>query len=275
MRTQALTPEVEISAIRRLYEILPDVGVENSNNINALRIAKDINLTTSQATRIIRKLDSAGILNRRIAFSGKGKESYWKLLVPLNEAIKKMQNTLPPASMRGRILAAIEEHGEFSSAAEILEYIRKPGENLDPHNITHVLRALRQQGKVTFKQTKNNRTGVARGKHKEGVPYAIGSGTVLETYSNSSPESVALPEPEPRPAPVPTPASIMEAPEFPLIARLASRREFLERAAFLADEGDAKEIATMLLEAAESTKLSPFEQEVMNLWNAYKECQGK
>jgi hypothetical protein len=51
------------------------------------------------------------------------------------------------------------------------------------------------------------------------------------------------------------------------------RQEFLQRAAFLASEGNEDEIATVLLEKAE-TSLSPLDQEIIKLWNAYQECSN-
>lgn len=277
MSTALITTQNKIHAVEALYNLLP-VG-EEVGNLSARIFADRVGMTQPQADRIIRQLESVGVLSRRTKMGFGGKVAFWKLEIPMDEAIRRAsmlqspQNKANNASLRSRILAAVEEHGKFDSVIDILSYIKAdPAENIDFHSATHILTALREQGKVTFKRDNSGRKRRGgRGNQSNNVPYDIELGK-MHVVSNSVPAAVVMPDPEPRPEPTPEPVSIIQPMAYPLIQRIIMRREFLERAALLAEQADEADIALSLLEKAKDS-MSPFEQEVANLWNAYQECK--
>lgn len=265
MRATQLTVENKASAIRGLYDILP---LNEEIATSSITLSNRLGISRNQADRLARQLEGLNILSRRTTMGKGGKVAYWTLKEPLTNAIRKVNSipARPSASLRKRILDALSEQ-EFPTVLSILEHIRTPGENIDIHNMTHLLKEMRKQGRVSFKVTNGNRNGYAsKGKGSE-IPYDIRLGNV----SNSTPATIAPPEPAPRPIPTPEPTPIIQS--FPLIQRIILRREFLERAALLAEQADEADIALSLLEKAKDS-LSPFEQEVVSLWNAYQECKG-
>lgn len=331
MRTQPLTPASEIDAVSKLYQILPDVGVENAP-ISADTVAVSLSLSVPQTERIVRKLESLKVLSRRLSWESGRKQSFWKLLMPKDEALEKLkpvavgkrdrnkQSVPSTDSVRNRMLQALEARESFDSVNDILQYIRKPNERLNIHGMTHILKALKDQGKVQFKITTNGSGPRGQGGKGNSVPYDIhlnpnmapfkkpevlavidtdkpvtARSLATEVLDELAAEPTEIPDAElvtrphdidwgketdkaayaeardNAPAPEDEPAKVSE---FPLIARIAMRKELLTRAAFLADEGGAQDISPILLELAEKP-LSAIESEMVGLWKAYQECKGK
>lgn len=267
----AMNPTSTAEAVSTLYEILPAIGVE-SDNMNVSTLAPKVGVTPNQLDRIIRKLEGQGALTRRIVYTGnKGKQSFWTLNVTKDEAIALTSNTTLPdaSSLRSRILAALTEK-DYESVYDLMLAVRRENESIDLHNITHVIRSLRQQGKVSFKVTTSGRRGKGKGNRTDNIPYGISliNKAVAEPLPEPTPEPESTPEPDDAPSPM-----IAFSHTFPLIMRVVMRREFLERAALLAEQGGEADLALSLMEKAE-VSLTPFEQEVVALWNAYQECKG-
>lgn len=320
MRSVAVTPETEIAAIDKLYQILPTVGVE-SKPTGADTVAKNLSLSVNQTSRIVRKLERLNVLSRRLSWEGGHKQSFWTLLVPKDEALEKLKPVASGSrkshpstdSVRNRMLQALETRESFDSVRDILDYIRKPNERLNVHGMTHILKALKDQGKVQFKITTNGSGLRGQGGKGNSVPYDIHLNpnmapfkkpevlAVIDTDKPVTARSLAtevldelVPDAELATRPhdidwgketdkaayaeardnAPAPEDEPVNSEFPLIARIAMRKELLTRAAFLADEGGAQDIAPALLELAEKP-LSAIESEMVGLWKAYQECKGK
>ncbi len=264
-----LTIDDKVAAIETLYSMLP-VGVESVTSTKIL--SEKAGMSHNQADRLIRALEGNGILARRTQMGFGGKVGYWTLIKSKDEAIAQVKGTpRTNASLRTRILNALEIHGPFETVHDILLFVARPGESIDLHNITHLLKGMRQQGILSFKQSASGRRGRGKGNATANVPYGIALNGV--TRKTATVEAVALPEPEPRPEPTPEPVSIMQPAEYPLIQKVINRRILLEQAALLADQAGEVDFGITLLEKAKST-LSPYDQEVLNLWAAYEACKN-
>lgn len=268
-----MSVEDKITALDVLYEQLP-VGEEVRGVSNKL-FQEQAHLSDWHAQKFLIQLSELGIMKRRTTMGKGGKVAYWTLVDSKEDAVSKLIGKPQTASsLRNRIIEAIQSHGPFETVYEIITYISRPGENIDMHSVTHLLKAMREQGILSFKQSTSGRRGRSKGGAGNNIPFGIQYNPNFLKMVNK-PAGVTMPESEAVTAPEPETVeatSITEAHEFPLIERLVLRREFLERAALLAEQGGESDLSLTLLEKAEA-KLTPIEQEMVNLWNTYKACK--
>lgn len=246
--------EREVDFLTTLYDFWK-VGTPYKSS--AKELAATLAVPLSTVSTIVTRLSRLGLIKREYKVTRQvGREAFYILTLSKEEALNKLKVSATSDSLKQRALNAIQENGEFTDALSLMRYIALPGENIDLHNLTHVLESLRVQGVVTFKR---------RGKqNSSSVPTRIKA-----RVNGTQPESNPSTQPEPNPA------SIVETTEqisdnYPLIKALVNRRNSLEQAAKLAEEAGCDTIAIELLEAA-NKPLAPFEEEVVRLYNS---CKG-
>jgi len=285
--------ERERETLEKLYTLM-EVGIETDTGVSA--IAKKVGISYSQMNKITLNLEKSGILTRRSTWSrdDTGRSSFWSLRMSKEDALStltdfqshELDGFLTNRSLKTRMLQAIQEQGKFATVLDILNYIREPNENIDLHNMTHVLNSLREQGQVSFVRGK----GKTRTTSNENVPYNITyTGEEMTPLTKESliihtqpaynsewgvPEVSTAPVvvPAEESAPVSIYAALSDA--YPLIANLARRREFLVYASELADKANETELALELL-AKSQTESTSIEEEIIRLWLAHISCLTK
>lgn len=77
-------------------------------------------------------------------------------------------------SLKNKIYRALEEHGEFLTVIDLIEYIKEPKTVApSPHEVTHILSTSRQQGKISFKKKKNSRLNTKIRRSNDAIPTNI------------------------------------------------------------------------------------------------------
>jgi hypothetical protein len=273
--------EREIEILDKLYGFMP-IGVEQV--FSAEKLGQAFGLSLPVMSRFASDLEEAGILFRRMEYNAlidgerrSGRTFFWTLMVNKADAHKRLialqekqqkDYNHPPAprgtSLKRRVLAAVTTYEKFDTIDELFVKVRRGSENIDRHNLTHVMESLAREGKISFERKST----------KERIPYNIRSTkynkkdvfskepvTVEEVVADALPE---LPEESYMPP------TISEG--FPLILKLLQRQEWLEKAAKLAEEASEEDIAIMLQERA-SKPMTAFEAEAVALYKAYMACR--
>jgi dsDNA-binding SOS-regulon protein len=250
-----------------LYRVMPQRNVEY-HFMRASRLAEALEVSTSFVDAAIRTFESCGIISRRLEFGavrdGKvitGRSYHWTLLLPLDEAVDALgnfhaaQKESTTNSLKARIMDAITVYKHFPTMDDLTRAIIRPGDNLDRHNMTHVLMVLSKEGKINL----------SRGTTKDHIPYNISLSkkserSLLQTIT----EEVIVPEPEVIEEPTfDVPVNMGE--KFPIIRRLVKRRAWLEEAAKLAEDAAEEDLAILLLERSNKT-LTPLEIEAVDMF---------
>jgi hypothetical protein len=304
----------ERDLLPKLYEELSAIGEEVE--FSAEKMAEKYGLTRNIMLDIAKEWEAAGILTRRIdmrqdgAGGIGGRRSWWKLVLPLDEAIpmfEKYQETnnsihtvagqakyIKPSavSLKDRLWEAISTQGEFSTTQDLLQAVLKTGPSIDMHNLKHCLYSLQREGKVSFKLTPT----------KDRVPYDIrttksGMREIAKPNGDATNfrklPATALAGPVER-----IPAFVQERiPEpvvermrdfaneqatardaqsdlelYPKVMQILKRKEWLKQAAELAEAAGEDEDALSLLSKLEKP-LSPIELEAVALYEALKACR--
>lgn len=280
-------PNVMINRIARERLILDKIyskgilDTEHAKQMNTEKLHELLGGNLPDFNRYVQSLANEGIIVRESQYQKgyrKGKISFWKLGFPKEEAFKKLDQihgkeiakaNEPPApknSIKNRILRALEEKGEFTTAVELCNYINSNGEmHVLPHKATHILHDIQTQGLVDFDKSRINRKGLKR----------AGSTVVtnIRWLGNKNGKKV-----EPVVAQIDDPEPMLISPEqvetptvkFPLIKQFVSKRTKLSVLADAAADIGEDDVALMLMERSEIK--DPFMLEVISLWNAYQNC---
>jgi hypothetical protein len=272
--------------LQALYQDMP-VGVE-VKFMRASRVASKLGVATSFVDSAVRTFESMGILVRRLEFGAKdasgkvitGRSYHWSLLVSKEaalirlekyhekerEAAEKKAPTVKTTSLKVRILGALETTDRFDTMEDLLKVIRRNGENIDFHNMKHVMESLVREGKITFEHGSTN----------DHIPLNIRLTKHATKATKAAPAPVEVDKngmPNPFVEEPPT-VVVKSRVEFPLIMKLLGRRGWLEQAASLAEIAGEEDLAITLLERT-NKPFSAFEEEVVALFEAYVLCKGK
>lgn len=271
------------------------VGVEQ-RFMRASRVAEQFGYGASAVDSAVRVFESLGIMTRRLEFGaldhkGKvitGRSYHWTLQLPKDIALSRLDNyhqkeiegLKPPipraSSLKTRIMSALMEHQKFETIDDLAKAVRKNGENLDFHNLTHVMESLVREGRITFD----------RGTSKDKIPYNIRLNKKVHTQHRVAPvevikpEDIVMPEVSPviaddeEPTPVKTIEIVEDTEKYPAIIKLVHRKSWLESAAKLAENAEEEDLAISLLERA-NKPFTPLEAEAIALYEAYMECKDK
>jgi DNA-binding transcriptional ArsR family regulator len=284
--------EKEKEILLGLYNSCPQVNTEY-RFMAAGKLANIIGVGPQTVDRALRTFESLGILTRRLEFGAinskgqtiPGRSYHWTLIMGLkaasnaleefhNKEIREAKEPSPwGTSTKARIMIALRKQSKFDTMDDLARAVRKPGENLDYHNLTHVMESLAREGKISFD----------RGKTKDRIPFNIrltknGAKTEEVVVPVIMPEDIVI---EDIPAPIedneePVPlarfvdvSAVLTSDEYPTITRLIRRREWLETAARLAEDAEEDDVAITLLDRA-NKPLTPLEMEAIRLFEAYK-----
>jgi DNA-binding MarR family transcriptional regulator len=275
--------------LQALYNEMP-IGVE-VKFMRASRVADKLGISTGFVDSAVRTFEELGILTRRLEFGAKdtqgktitGRSYHWTMLLFKDEALPKLDKyyeaenneRIQPKngnSLKSRIMMAFTDHDKFETMDDLAKAVRRNNENLDYHNLTHVMESLAQEGKITFD----------RGTTKSKIPFNIR----LTKNGNKSiqpikPEDIVLEKStvivedhaddwkNPWLTPI---APVTDTEKYPTISKLFKRREWLESAAKLAENAEEEDLAITLLERA-NKPFSVLEQEAIDLFQAYKSCK--
>jgi hypothetical protein len=338
----------EFGWLKRIYEAhaMP-IGVEQKN-FSSAQIAAAIGVEDSVGFRkFIQTIEKLGIVNRRFEYGGKtGRQSHTTLLVDRDESLarltghqeaEKNESNRPPVrrkasnvqpipqsqsmtdlngeeSIKTRIMLVLQDGKVYKSPGAIMEAIRRPGENIDLHNLTHQLHDLQRLGRLTFV---SDRRG--RGAHKQigtnPIPHNIhitrdelkrlsqaknidkaaremAAMPVMSEAVTSNPwtipmatendiedleVTVKVEEVKAQPMTEVSLEEITGTPDpwtqYPDIAKIVKRREYLEQAAQLAENANEDDLAIVLLERS-AKPMAPVEDQAIKLFNAYLECKA-
>lgn len=272
--------------------IYGNLSTDEEIQTSAAKIAEKVGISTNQMDAYARSLEDAGILTRRLEFK-QGRHYYWRLLMPLDRAVpvydrylQNERNSKPESdsaikiSGKTLIMTALNEHGTFSTVRDLVKYIGKSAQGKKGfHSITHELYSLEQEGKVAFKRR------TSRSKAPYDIRLATKPMNVEEVKAIQdaapSPEEIGEVEiiatvnpPEDIPEEQPTPIRqhfISVANKYPLIDASAHRRDVLEAAARLAEQGGEADLALALYEKATQPG-TDYEEEAIRLYAAYLNC---
>lgn len=242
----------EIQYLKKAYEYLDPVGSEHKTSSEKLSYI--LNTTHGVSARFASILEELEILERKYTWESSQKTAIWKLLVPFNDALQvlKISHAVnnDPASLKKRILKVLaDEGGTISSIKTLSIKLGKNGGSTDAHNLTHILHSMQRENLIDFAQSTS----------KSKIPYNI----KLLKADIKAPQVISL-------APTIS-APVSAEPEivnFPLIQKLISRKEWLREAAYLAEKAGEEDIAIMLDDRM-AKPFSPFEEEVIMLYEAY------
>lgn len=276
----------EINALTNLYSYL-STGVEK-RDFGVDKIAPSLGMSTGQMSQFAATLEKLGILKRRLEYNAiidgtprAGRTYHWTLLMPQDEALNTLEqfhktdledHAHPPAkSLKTRILDALNEHGSFESVEALAKVLRQPNENIDYHNVTHLLYSLSSSGYITFQNTgKYHKSNKSNDKK---IPINIELRKI-----QSKPKKVENNVSIIHPVPAITEQSnnwnnMIDETNFPTIAKLHNRREWLEKASQFADNAGEIDLAIELMERT-GKELSPIEAEALKLWEIVKKLRG-
>lgn len=195
--------------------------------------------------------------------------------------VKERPELQQAVSLRERILAALRaDPGRGFSPLELRAAITRPGENIDLHNIIHVVvDGLRKQGLVKADE---------RHQGKETLWFNIrlaGAGYKANATASAPPPPLPQPARAPaRPEPAPNSAAVAPAPtpapsrplaqnqrplgaDYPLLRQLVGRRGKVAMAAGLLREAGLTDEADLVMG---SVKISALEEEVLKLVEEFK-----
>lgn len=285
--------EKEKSILIGLYTYLPEIDKEY-RCMSAGKLSNLVNVGPQTVDRAIRTFEQLGIISRRLEFSAMndngrvipGRSYHWTINMGLkaasealeqfhNKEIKEAKDPAPwGTSTKARIMIALRKQQKFDTMNDLAKAVRKPGENLDFHNLTHVMESLASEGKITFD----------RGKTKDRIPFNIrltknGAKTEEVIVPIIKPEDIVIEDIpndviEDNEEPVPLArfvdvSTVIAQEEYPTITRLIRRREWLETAARLAEDAEEDDVAITLLDRA-NKPLTPLEMEAIRLYEALK-----
>jgi hypothetical protein len=252
-----------------LYRLMPQKT--EYRFMRASRIAETLGVSTSFVDAAIRTFESCGIISRRLEFGAikdgaviTGRSYHWTLIPTLNDAVDMLDDyhvnqrsgNNASVSLKARIMDAMNTYKSFDTMDDLTKAIAKPGENVDRHNMTHILMALVKEGKISL----------LRGTTKDRIPYNIklsknGERSLLQTINEeviTQPEEVEVVE-----STFDIPVTVGE--KYPLIRRLVKRRAWLEEAAKLAEDAAEEDLAITLLERS-NKPMSPLETEAVDMF---------
>lgn len=259
-----------IRVVQTMYDKFP---INTEQTTSAQKIAADANSSYNVVQTTLTALERAGIISRRIGyregFQG-GRQAFVTLNKPIDDAIEcvKEEWQAPNESIKERALIALSNVDKPLSTKELSYALHLNGGSTDFHNLTHVLHALKRQGKITFLTDST----------KDKIPYNIRMVNASKIHEQSSPVERVSPAPivvadEPENV-----SHLWASPEvepevsvidFPMARKMLSRMTILQQAATLAEQGEAEDIAILLQDRLTMTDL---EKEHIALYNAYMEC---
>jgi len=257
--------------------------------MRASRVADTLGYATSFVDAAARTFEKCEILHRRLEFGAKnegtyvaGRSFHWTLLMSGEDALaaldkyhadERQDSASAQGSVKSRVLSALALYGKFETMEDLAKIVRRNGENLDFHNLTHVMESLAKQGKITFD----------RGTTKDRIPYNITLAKKKPVVSKPvveepiKPEDIVIEEPSPviTDDEEPTPIQVIvvdDTLEYPTIVKLVNRKQWLEDAAKLAENSQEEDLAILLLERA-NKPFTTLESEAVALFEAYKACK--
>lgn len=264
------------------------VGIEQ-RFMRASRLATHLGIATAFVDSAARVFESTGILARRLEFGAKdsfgktvtGRSYHWTLLVSKVDALmrlekyheqeRKLLNKAPApksTSLKTRIMWALSKVDKFDTMEDLLKAVRRNGENLDFHNMRHVMESLVREGKISFDH----------GTTSEKIPFNIRM-TKVGTKSTQQEQTTIIPAVElqnpwrqddpPAEEVIPKEKPFVLPLEFPTITKLVNRREQLEAASKLAENAEEEDLAILLLERA-NKPFTTLEQEAIDLYQAFR-----
>jgi hypothetical protein len=272
----------EYDALLALYAYMPTVGTE-ARFMSSGKFAHEVKMGVPFIDAAVRTYEKCGILTRRLEFGAmdatgrkvNGRSYHWTLLMgredglaALDKQHKRERDALKPPTLRkdslkARVLAAVTEYQHFETTSDLVKVVRRDGDNIDLHNMTHVMESLAKEGRINFD----------RGSTKDRIPYNIRlSKNGAKTLTLIQPEEIVMEasdiienNEEPTPLIIQLPN---ESTNFPTIERLIKRRTWLETAASLAENAEEDDLAISLLDRA-NKPLTPLEAEAVRLYEVY------
>jgi hypothetical protein len=273
--------------LHSLYNEMP-VGIEQ-RFMRASRLATHLGIAASFVDSAARVFESLGILTRRLEFGAKdstgktisGRSYHWTLLISKENALLRLQkyheqeqtltNKAPApksTSLKTRIMWALSKVDKFETMEDLLKAIRRNGENIDFHNMKHVMESLVREGKISFDHGTTN----------EKIPYNIRMTKVGTKSTQNTPLTIKAeiaPEPEKIvPEEEQSSSPFIPATDFPTITKLVNRRERLENASYLAESAEEEDLAILLMERA-NKPFTTLEQEAIDLYTAFMISRNK
>lgn len=256
-----------------LYHLMPQKT--EYRFMRASRIAEKVGAAASFVDASLRTFEACGIISRRLEFGAvkedkvvTGRSYHWTLLMTLDDAVEALdyyhanEQGGRSVSLKVRIMDALTIYKSFETMDALTKAIVKPDENIDRHNMTHILMALVKEGKISL----------LRGTTKDRIPYSIklsknGERSLLQTISEEvivvQPEEVE--EVQEATFDIPVTVGYKYPLKYPLIRRLVKRRAWLEEAAKLAEDAAEEDLAITLLERS-NKPMSPLETEAVGMF---------
>lgn len=286
---------------------------EEIRGLNIHILAKRLGSTPNKMATWLGTIESAGVLKRSLDYPKGGiggRIAVWSLTADKHTGLKmleayheqeRIKASTPPTSLKERILTALRENPKgFNSPREISKAIAHGTERFSVHRITAALGSLKDEGIVTYKLDNSGHHSKTNGKHgHKNVMYNIHlNGNRRDEFGTPERETTETitriaakhhsvgvdptdfrnlsrtTEGGPIERVLPIVTALPLAEQYPLIAKMAKRREFLENAAQLASDGGEDDIAMSLLEKA-SQETSPLNTEILRMWDALNKCGDK